>query len=123
MINGGNASVYITDMDKAVEFYTDSLGLKLKTRLGNEWAEVEAGDGLIIGLHLARPPETVAAGTVGAINIELRVTEKMESVVQVLSKRGVTFEGDILNYENVRIASLLDPDSNVIILAEVLHGG
>lgn len=123
MIKGGNASVYITDMDRAVTFYTGALGLKLKTRIGNEWAEIEAGEGLIIGLHLARPPETVAAGTIGAINIELRVTQKMESVVETLSRRGVTFQGEILNYENVRIASLLDPDSNVIILAEVLHGG
>lgn len=123
MIQGGNASVYITDMDTAVTFYTAALGLKLKTRIGNEWAEIDAGEGLIIGLHLARPPETVAAATIGAINIELRVTQKMERVVETLSKRGVIFQGEILNYENVRIASLLDPDSNVIILAEVLHGG
>ena len=122
MIQGGNASIYITDMDRAVEFYTISLGLSLKTRIGNEWAEIEAGDGLIIGLHLARPPNTVSAGTVGAINIELRVTQKMERVVEALSKRGVRFDSEILNYENVRIVSLLDPDSSIIILAEVLHG-
>ena len=123
MIDGGNVSVYVTDMDRAVAFYSHRLGLPLKTRIGNEWAEISAGSGLIIGLHLARPPETVAAGTIGAINIELRVTEPLEDVLEKLSNNGVTPVGDILNYENVRIASLADPDNNIILLAQVLHGG
>lgn len=34
---------YIRDMDKAVEFYTNTLGLPLKVRFDNNWAEVDAG--------------------------------------------------------------------------------
>jgi hypothetical protein len=35
--------------------------------------EIDAGDGFVIGLHPARPPETPEPGTPGVINIELRV--------------------------------------------------
>ena len=65
--------------------------------------------------------ETVAAGTVGAINIELAVTEPMEVVVETLTGRGVEFTGPIKNYDAVRIASFCDPDRNVIVLGQVLH--
>lgn len=122
-IRGGNASVYISDMDRAVAFYTGALGLPLRTRIGGEWAEIDAGDGLVIGLHPARPPETPPPGAAGAINIELRVTESLEEVVADLGGRGVTFNGPILDYENVRLASLSDPDGNAILLAQVLHTG
>lgn len=122
-IRGGNASVYISDMDRAVAFYTEALGLPLKTRIGGEWAEIDAGEGLVIGLHPARPPETPPPGAAGAINIELRVTKPLEEVVAELEWRGVTFNGPLLNYENVRLASLSDPDGNVLLLAQVLHTG
>jgi predicted enzyme related to lactoylglutathione lyase len=122
-IRGGNASVYISDMDRAVAFYTQALGLPLKTRIGGEWAEIDAGDGLVIGLHPARPPETPPPGAAGAINIELRVTKPLEEVVADLGARGVTFNGPILNYENVRLASLSDPDGTALLLAQVLHTG
>ncbi len=120
MINGGNASVYVTDLDRAVAFYTEAVGLKLRNRVGTTWAEIDAGKGLIIGLHLASPPDTVPAGTRGAINIELAVTEPMEEVVEALTQRGVVFTGPIKNYEAVRIASFYDPDRNVIVLGQVL---
>ena len=120
MINGGTASVYVSDMDRAVMFYTDSLGLKLRNRVGTTWAEIDAGKGLIIGLHPASPPDTVAPGTPGAINIELTVTEPMEVVVETLTQRGVEC-GPIKEYEAVRIASFSDPDGNTILLGQVLH--
>lgn len=122
MIDGGNASVYVSNMDRAIEFYRDGLGLSLRTRVDDSWAEIDAGSGLTIGLHPARVPDTVAAGTVGAINIELRVTVPLEEVITAMKSRGVQFNGEILEYENVRLASVSDPDQNVILLAQVLHG-
>jgi hypothetical protein len=38
------------DMDRAVRFYSSTLGLKLADRFGNHWASVERGRGLTIGL-------------------------------------------------------------------------
>lgn len=121
MISGGTASVYVSNMDRAVAFYTDAVGLKLRNRVGTTWAEIDAGKGLIIGLHPASPPDTPAAGTPGAINIELAVTEPMEVVIAALTARGVQFSGPIKEYEAVRIASFSDPDGNAIMLGQVLH--
>ena len=65
MISGGNATVYVSNMDAAVRFYTENLGLKLTNRFGNHWATIEAGPsywttdevgaGLVIGLHPQSP--------------------------------------------------------------------
>ena len=121
MINGGNAAIYVSDMDRSVKFYTDTLGLTLRLRIANDWAEIDAGKGMVIGLHPARPPETVAPGTRGAIDIELNVTEPIDSVVDTLKKRGVAFDGPIKEYENVKIITFDDPDGNTIVLAEVLN--
>ena len=49
MINGGNATVYVSNMDSAIQFYTEVLGLKLTNRFGNSWATVQAGKTLVIG--------------------------------------------------------------------------
>ena len=51
MISGGNATVYVSNMDAAVRFYTDNLGLKLTNRVGNHWATIETGHGRPEGLH------------------------------------------------------------------------
>jgi predicted enzyme related to lactoylglutathione lyase len=121
MIHGGNASVYVSDMDRAVAFYTNQVGLRLRNRVGTTWAEIDAGNGLIIGLHPAAPPDTPAAGTPGAINIELAVTEPLEDVLAALSERGVKINGPIKEYDAVRIASFSDPDGNAIVLGQILH--
>jgi|GEM_PF-229437 len=120
-ISGGNVSIYVSNMDRAVAFYVESLGLALRTRINDEWAELDAGNGLIIGLHPAQPPRTLPAGTRGAINIELRVTKPLEEVVARLEAVGVHFNGPIVSYPNVRLASLSDPDQNELLLAQVLH--
>ena len=53
MIEGGTPTIYVSNMDRAVEFYTEVLGLGLISRYGNEWASVDVGKGLTLGLHPA----------------------------------------------------------------------
>lgn len=118
-ISGGNTSVFITDMDRAIAFYVDTLGLALRTRIGNEWAEIDAGKGLVIGLHPAHEG-TAKPGDVGAINIELAVTKPLEDVVADLVKAKATV-GAIANWPDVRLVAVEDPDRNAIMLAQVLH--
>ena len=50
-------------------------------------------------------------------------TRPMDDIVAELKTRGVTFKGNILNYPAVRIATLLDPDNNEILLSQVLAAG
>jgi len=73
MINGGNATIYVSNMDKAVQFYSEVLGLKLTNCFGDHWATVQAGKSLTIGLHpwMATHPQP---GTKGSVQIGLVVS-------------------------------------------------
>jgi predicted enzyme related to lactoylglutathione lyase len=118
MITGGNVTVIVSNMDRAVEFYTHVLGLKLTNRFGDHWATVEAGKGLTIGLH-PESPQHPAAGTKGAMMIGLEIDEKIESVVDRLADQGLRLTGPIIRAEPGAWAGLEDPDGNVIYLWEV----
>jgi predicted enzyme related to lactoylglutathione lyase len=111
MVTGGNATVFVSDMDRAVVFYTEVLGLKLTNRFGNAWATVEAGKGLTIGLH-PRSPHYPAPGTRGAMILALEIEEAIESIVSRLTARGVRMSGPIVRFEAGAVADFEDPDGN-----------
>ncbi len=117
MITGGIVTVFVSDMDCAVRFYTETLGLKLTYRFGSQWASIEAGGGLIIGLHPAS--ELSPAGRKGSTVIGLALDQPIDGVVAELKKRGVKFPGGILEDKASRIAYLEDPDGNELYLSEL----
>ena len=51
MIRGAPPTVFVSDMDRAVAFDTESLVLALAFRAGEHWAKIDAGNGTEIGLH------------------------------------------------------------------------
>lgn len=117
MIRGGIATIYVSDMQRAVDFYAGTLGLPLVLRAGDHWAEVAVG-GLRIGLHPASEHSPVP-GTPGAISIGLGVDEPLPQVVAALRERGVTFENDALPDDGgVTLAFFADPDGNPLYLVE-----
>jgi predicted enzyme related to lactoylglutathione lyase len=105
-------------MDRAVQFYTEVLGLKLTNRFGDNWATVEAGKGLTIGLHPASPQHP-APGTKGAIVLGMEVEEAIDKVVARLGKKGVQVKGSIVRTEAGNFVDLEDPDGNEMYLWEV----
>lgn len=118
-IRGGNAAIYIKNMDQAVAFYTTVMGFPLMVRFGNDWAEVDAGNGLVLGLH-PEQPLGARAGAVGAVSVELAVRSTLEAAMAELGDRGVQF-GEIQNYPNVRLVTFNDPDGNPLILSQDLN--
>jgi catechol 2,3-dioxygenase-like lactoylglutathione lyase family enzyme len=117
VIRGGNATVYVSDMQRAVEFYHDTLGLHLVFRAGDHWAELDAGGGFHLGLHpaSARGP---GPGTAGGITVGLAVNEPIVEVVEKLTSRGVSFQGPVRDDGGIRLAFFTDPDGNQLYLAE-----
>src|SRR3954468_23452317 len=92
MYNSGNVTVYVSNMDRAVKFYTEALGLKLAYRFGDHWASVELGKGLTIGLHpttSAPPPGPRTGGP----TIGLELSGAIEEAMKTLEGRGVHFHG------------------------------
>ena len=118
MISGGNATVFVSNMDRAIEYYTGVLGLKLTNRFGNDWATVEAGKGLTIGLHPASP-NYPAPGTKGGMMLGLEVDEAIDSVVDRLKEKGVKIKGAVMRSEAGNFAHFEDPDGNEFYIWEV----
>jgi predicted enzyme related to lactoylglutathione lyase len=121
MISGGNATIFVSSMDQAVQFYTQVLGLKLTNRFGDHWATVDAGKGLTIGLHPASP-KYPAPGTKGAMMLGLEITESIDRVVAQLAEKGVPLKGSIIRDASGNFANFEDPDGNEIYLWEVNPG-
>ncbi|HKE00219.1 MAG TPA: VOC family protein [Planctomycetota bacterium] len=117
MFQGGNATVYVRDMDRAVAFYSKTLGFRLTKRFENFWAEVDAGAGLTIGLHPAG--HGMEPGTKGGVQVGLIAAKPLEEIVKTLTGRGVAFEGPIVDGgEAGRFVSFADPDGNPIYVWE-----
>src|SRR2546421_9088168 len=95
---------WIKDMDEAVGFYRDVLGLDLRARYGEDWTEFEIG-GLTIALHGLRgvaPPDEGATGVVEGDDLDQAMGE--------LASRGGRFGGGITaGPEAGRLVSLRGP--------------
>lgn len=125
MIQGGSPTIFVTDMARAVAFYTEILGLRLQYRAGDHFAMIDAGDGLSLGLH---PPSKSAAapvpapGTPGSIQVGLNVWKPLAQVVETLQSRGVRFQqhgqDPIVDDGAVKLAFFSDPDGNALYLCE-----
>jgi catechol 2,3-dioxygenase-like lactoylglutathione lyase family enzyme len=103
---------FVSDMERAVTFYQDVLGLRLLYRTGDDWAQFEAGP-VQLGLHAAGQGENRAGGTVA-----FRVDDLDASRI-ALAARGISFtpEGGGQGGEP-RFVEFRDPDGNVLGLLE-----
>jgi predicted enzyme related to lactoylglutathione lyase len=123
------AIVPVSDVDRAVEFYGNVLGLKLVIRRDdmpeNREAEFSAGGGTLVAY------ESVAAGQSRGTIAGFRVDD-LRAVVSALRERGVVFEEydtpDMKTEDGIgRIGDLLaawckDPDGNIIAFEERTGG-
>jgi predicted enzyme related to lactoylglutathione lyase len=117
MISGGVATVFVSDMDRAVKFYTDILGLKLEYRFGNHWASIKAPSGMTIGLHPAS--EQSPAGRKGSITIGFSLDEPLDQAIERLKKLGVNFLGSVFQDDTSRIVYFADADGNEFYFIEL----
>jgi len=116
MFTDAKLTLMISDMNRAVEFYTETLGLPLKFRGGDEWAEIQA-PGLTIALHPARE-RGPKSDQPGHLSIGFQV-EQLETAMAALKEKGVEFAPHIIDDQFVRIAHFTDPDRTPLYLCEV----
>jgi len=118
MISGGNATVYVSNMDNAVRFYTEALGLKLTNRFGDNWATVQAGTTLVVGLHpwSAKFPRP---GTKGAVQLGFFLAhgDSLEALAARLRQHGVRVSDTIASME-ANYIRFEDPDGNPIYVGD-----
>ena len=117
MFSSGNVTLYVSNMDRAVRFYSETLGLRLAYRFGDNWASVEVGKGLTIGLHPASAE--MPAGRKGSMAIGLELSGSIHEAVKALQAKGVEFHGPVNEGKAGSFAGFEDPDGNVLYLAQL----
>jgi catechol 2,3-dioxygenase-like lactoylglutathione lyase family enzyme len=103
-----------------VQFYMETLGLHLAFRAGDHWAQIDAGRGLTLGLHMA-PHGGPSPGTNGSITVGFLVARPLDDVAQELERRGVAVRCPPSDGA-ARLAFFSDPDGNSLYAAEVPTG-
>ncbi len=109
----GTAAVWlpVSDMEKALTFYRDRLGLK-ELQSESDWSMLDA-NGLRLGLNANESPR----GDGGAV-IAFQPRGGLDEAVQELRSGGVEVPGEISEHPWGRIATFKDPDGNDLQLYE-----
>lgn len=104
---------WVADMDRAIAFYRDALGLELVHRHGNEWAELD-GKSARLALHGAGAGRELPLG--GSVVFEV---DDLDEVKFALELKGVRFDSQMGEVEGrARFASFADPDGNHLQILE-----
>jgi predicted enzyme related to lactoylglutathione lyase len=115
----GTVGVPVTDQDRALEFYVDTLGFEKRIDApfgeGLRWIEVAPADATTT-IALAPAP----AGTPTGVDTGIRLTTAdAEADHAELTKSGVDVDADIMRWPGVPLMfSLRDPDGNTLYLVE-----
>jgi catechol 2,3-dioxygenase-like lactoylglutathione lyase family enzyme len=116
------AAVFVSDQDRALDFYTNVLGLEQRadnpTPDGPRFLAVGVkGQDFLLLLWPGTPGQAQPAqGRIpAAYTIE---TADIRKAVDVLKSRGVTFETEVLEYPFAYLAVFQDPDGNRLQLRE-----
>ncbi len=109
---------WVSDLEQAVRFYRDLLGLRLVRQDAGSWAEFDAG-GRRFALHTVGEGQRVVRGGATAV---FSVSD-LDRAKAALSARGVgaIHDGDVEGY--ARFTSFLDPDGNEFQLIEYATPG
>ncbi|HSW19617.1 MAG TPA: VOC family protein [Ramlibacter sp.] len=116
----------VDDLERAIAFYTQGLGLRLGRRLDDDWAELTGGSSPIDLLANAagtpplgesRPARRDYARHWTPVHLDFVVTD-IEAATQKLVSLGATLERPIADRRWGRMASLADPFGHGIDLLE-----
>ncbi len=116
----------VPDLERAIAFYTDGLGLRLGRRLANDWAEL-LGAGSTVDL-LVNEPGSAPLGEAHPhrrdyarhwtpVHLDF-VVDDVDAAAQRLVKLGATLEHPVHERRWGRMANLADPFGHGIDLLE-----
>lgn len=107
-----NAYYITADMDRAVNFYGEVLGLPTKFRDGSNWTQFDAGG---VNFSLSSPAEAASGATGAVVIFEVEdidaMRQRLESAgASVLDSRDMGAHGRSLTFR--------DPDGNLVQLLQ-----
>lgn len=115
MYKSGSVTIIVDDLNKAEQFYVETLGLKVQHRIEGHLVQLEAPE-LSIGLIHPREGQDSHSGKSGNIQIALEV-QHIDSTIETLKSRGVEFQS-MQNEGATSIANFNDPEGNPLYLIE-----
>jgi predicted enzyme related to lactoylglutathione lyase len=105
--------VLVADLDRALRFYGETLGLRRNPNASQEWPEFETGN---LTLSLVRPEQIGREEfTPNTMPIALRVADVSEARAR-LEAAGVEFKTETMDTEVCHMAVFSDPDGNAYML-------
>ena len=115
------ANIAVKDLDRAKDFYTDTLGLKQVAIEDNEVLVLESGDSQVnvyrsdfAGTNKA----TAVSWEVDDIDAEVKTLRDKGVAFEHYDMPGLTLEGDVHVGDGMKVAWFKDPDGNILNLIE-----
>lgn len=105
--------VYVTDMERAIQFYSSLLPASTIVTTSPYWTELNVG-GASLALHVAEMVDHSGDGV--AVSFDAATT--LEQVVSLLEEAGITPSGEICAQPFGRSVTVQDPDGLVIQINE-----
>jgi len=109
-VKNTNVTIMVSNLDRAIAFYTEILGMELKGRYGDHWADIK-GPGISIGLHPTEKEMTRSDN----LQIALGVSNIREAI-EALRSSGVEVKDN--SEEMVKLATFHDPDGNTLYVVQ-----
>jgi len=104
-----SAYYVVKDMDKAVGFYQDILGLNIKFRDGDRWTQFDVNG---VAVALADPSEgTVPPGGGGTVVLEV---DDLGEMRDTLTQNGITVNDIVDMGGHGRYFTAVDPAGNIV---------
>ncbi len=117
MYEEGKVIVRADDLQRSIDFYTEQLGLKVRTTIEDRWAEIEApGMTILLYQRLPHQPDTATGFPGVAVGLWVDDVEKAKTEME---GRGVVFEGEAIDLHLLKVAFLNDPSGHQLLLCQV----
>ncbi|MFS8563986.1 MAG: VOC family protein [Rhabdochlamydiaceae bacterium] len=112
--------IVVNDLKKAINFYTETVGLKLmEENEGYGWAELQGHEGgARLGIAQTNAEEVVQPGSNAVVTLTV---ENIEKALEGLNKKGAKLRGDLKEIPgHVKMQSVEDRDGNHFQLVQIL---
>ena len=111
--------IVVNDLKKAVQFYTETLGLELMDlHESHGWAELQAKTGIRLGLAQHQGGMPIAPGQNAVTTLTVA---NLEESKEAMTKKGIVCIGEMQEVPgHVRLQLVRDLDGNHLQLAQVL---
>ena len=113
--------IVVKDLDAAIAFYTDVVGLKMTQHTPEfGWAEFEGENGMTLGIaqenDQMNDPMTEKAGKNAVMCVSV---ENLEDAIVHYKEKGAKFVGDVIEVPgHVKMQTFVDADGNALQLVE-----